>query len=111
MITIYKGDYYLFHLILPNLLKHKDGIPLTDPNNPKIYKLQYGLEELYNRHHVDLVLSGHEHAFEMFPPIQLNKEVNKVVPHKYWWDATRYVNEGNTTDQHDFMAFRVFILS
>uniref|UniRef100_A0A914LCF4 Calcineurin-like phosphoesterase domain-containing protein n=1 Tax=Meloidogyne incognita TaxID=6306 RepID=A0A914LCF4_MELIC len=85
---------------------HKDGIPLTDPNNPKIYKLQYGLEELYNRHHVDLVLSGHEHAFEMFPPIQLNKEVNKVVPHKYWWDATRYVNEGNTTDQHDFMAFR-----
>uniref|UniRef100_A0A915LL10 Acid phosphatase n=1 Tax=Meloidogyne javanica TaxID=6303 RepID=A0A915LL10_MELJA len=86
---------------------HKDGIPLTDPNNPKIYKLQYGLEELYNRYHVDLVLSGHEHAFEMFPPIQLNKEMNKVVPHKYWWNATRYVNEdNNTTVQHDFMAFR-----
>ncbi|CAK5123448.1 unnamed protein product [Meloidogyne enterolobii] len=44
----------------------------------------------------------------MFPPIQLNKEVNKVVPYKYWWNATRLVNVDNNTTpvQHDFMSFR-----
>jgi hypothetical protein len=49
----------------------------------------YGLEALFNKYNVDLVITGHEHTYEMFPPIQLHKEKNRVIPHKYWYHAKR----------------------
>jgi hypothetical protein len=68
------------------LPQHKYGVP--DEDDPTNSKLVYGLEELFNKYHVDLVITGHEHTYEMFPPIQLHEKMNRVVPHKYWWRAS-----------------------
>ncbi|KAF7632362.1 Purple acid phosphatase [Meloidogyne graminicola] len=83
---------------------HKNGIP--DPKNPQ-NKL-YGLEELFNKYNVDLVLSGNENEFEMFPPIELHDKMNKFIPYKYWWEAKRFVNNDKNTEtlEHVFKDFR-----
>ena len=79
------------------MFQHKNGIP-ADLNDPSS-KLKYGLEELYNKYNVDLVITGHEHTFEMFPPIQLHKDKNLVIPYKYWWHARR--NETHWMDENE----------
>uniref|UniRef100_A0A914HS35 Calcineurin-like phosphoesterase domain-containing protein n=1 Tax=Globodera rostochiensis TaxID=31243 RepID=A0A914HS35_GLORO len=86
---------------------HKHGLPSkNDPN-----KLVYGLEELFNKYYVDLVITGHEHTFELFPPIELGDGKPKVIPEKFWWEVHRNArhiddeNEELVDTRHVFKTF------
>ncbi|KAL3096086.1 hypothetical protein niasHS_005845 [Heterodera schachtii] len=86
---------------------HKHGLPTED--DPK--KFVYGLEELFNKYNVDFVITGHEHIFEFFPPIELFHGMPKVVPDKFWWKVQRnaqHIDEENqemVDTRHEFRTF------
>ncbi|KAI3415638.1 hypothetical protein GPALN_005235 [Globodera pallida] len=86
---------------------HKHGLPSkNDPN-----KLVYGLEELFNKYYVDLVITGHEHTFELFPPIELGDGKPKVIPEKFWWEVhrnARHIDEENEELVDTRHVFRTF---